>query len=128
LCEEALGVVVVDLRAWILIVALDVDSRPPGKPPVDSILVSFLYFDLWEPFSHHTPPLCPPRSFFFFGGLSIPVTQAIFAHLFSYNIQWSATVKEVERSNFFKEIPKIAKRSGEVLILSFPLYILISFF
>lgn len=49
-------------------------------------------------------------SFFFFGGLSIPVTQAILAHLFSYNIQWSATVKEVERSNFFKEIPKIARR------------------
>jgi hypothetical protein len=41
LCEEALGVVVVDLRAWILIVALDVDPRPPGKPPVDSILVGF---------------------------------------------------------------------------------------
>ncbi|PPQ75054.1 hypothetical protein CVT26_012056 [Gymnopilus dilepis] len=51
-----------------------------------------------------------PFFFFFFGGLSIPVTQAILAHLFSYNIQWSATIKEVERSNFFKEIPKIAKR------------------
>ncbi|KJA18241.1 hypothetical protein HYPSUDRAFT_169359 [Hypholoma sublateritium FD-334 SS-4] len=51
-----------------------------------------------------------PFFFFFFGGLSIPVSQAIFAHLFSYNIQWSATVKEVERSNFFKEIPKIVKR------------------
>lgn len=49
-------------------------------------------------------------SFFFFGGLSIPVTQAILAHLFSYNIQWSATIKEVQRSNFFKEIPKIARR------------------
>ena len=51
-----------------------------------------------------------PYSFFFFGGLSIPVSQAILAHLFSYNIQWSATIKEVQRSNFFKEIPKIAKR------------------
>jgi len=49
-------------------------------------------------------------SFFFFGGLSIPLSQAIFAHLFSYNITWSATIKEVERSNFFKEIPKIIKR------------------
>ena len=49
-------------------------------------------------------------SFFFFGGLSIPVSQAILAHLFSYNITWSATVKEVQRSNFFKEIPKIIKR------------------
>ncbi|KDR70271.1 hypothetical protein GALMADRAFT_255169 [Galerina marginata CBS 339.88] len=51
-----------------------------------------------------------PFFFFFFGGLSIPVSQAILAHLFSYNIQWSATIKEVERSNFFKEIPKIARR------------------
>jgi hypothetical protein len=50
------------------------------------------------------------RSFFFFGGLSIPLSQAILAHLFSYNISWGATKKEVERSNFFKEIPKIAKR------------------
>jgi hypothetical protein len=54
--------------------------------------------------------LAPIRSFFFFGGLSIPVSQAILAHLFSYNITWSATVKEVQRSNFFKEIPKIIKR------------------
>ena len=54
--------------------------------------------------------LAPSYSFFFFGGLSIPVSQAILAHLFSYNIQWSATIKEVQRSNFFKEIPKIARR------------------
>ncbi|KAK7044002.1 hypothetical protein VNI00_008170 [Paramarasmius palmivorus] len=51
-----------------------------------------------------------PFFFFFFGGLSIPVSQSILAHVFSYNITWSATIKEVERSNFFKEIPKIAKR------------------
>ncbi|KAL0059149.1 hypothetical protein AAF712_014121 [Marasmius tenuissimus] len=51
-----------------------------------------------------------PFFFFFFGGLSIPVSQAILAHLFSVNITWSATKKEVERSNFFKEIPKIVKR------------------
>ena len=49
-------------------------------------------------------------SFFFFGGLSIPVSQAILAHLFSYNMTWGATKKEVERSNFFEEIPKILKR------------------
>lgn len=50
------------------------------------------------------------HSFFFFGGLSIPLSGAILAHLFSYNISWGATKKEVERSNFFKEIPKILKR------------------
>ncbi|KAI0051592.1 hypothetical protein FA95DRAFT_1485075 [Auriscalpium vulgare] len=51
-----------------------------------------------------------PFFFFFFGGLSIPLSQAILAHLFSYNMTWSATKKEVERSNFFKEVPKILKR------------------
>jgi hypothetical protein len=48
----------------------------------------------------------------FLGGLSIPLSQAILAHLFSYNMTWSATKKEVERSNFFKEVPKIMKRWG----------------
>lgn len=36
--------------------------------------------------------------------------MAILAHLFSYDITWSATKKEVERSNFFKEVPRILKR------------------
>jgi len=52
-------------------------------------------------------------SFFFFGGLSIPMSQAILAHLFSYNISWQATKKEVERSNFFKEVPKIFRRFAD---------------
>ncbi|KAF8066798.1 glycosyl transferase family group 2-domain-containing protein [Lyophyllum atratum] len=62
-----------------------------------------------------------PFFFFFFGGLSIPVSQAILAHLFSYDISWSATVKEVQRSNFFKEIPKIAKRFWFPILVSFVL-------
>ena len=45
-------------------------------------------------------------SFFFFGGLSIHLSQALLAHLFSYNITWGATKKEVERSNFFvRQLP-----------------------
>ncbi|KAJ6474591.1 glycosyl transferase family group 2-domain-containing protein [Mycena vitilis] len=59
-----------------------------------------------------------PFFFFFFGGLGIPVSQAILAHLFSYNISWSATIKEVQRSNFFKEIPKIFKRFWFPLLVS----------
>ncbi|KAF9234330.1 glycosyl transferase family group 2-domain-containing protein [Melanogaster broomeanus] len=51
-----------------------------------------------------------PFFFFFFGGLGIPLSQAMLAHLFSYNITWTATKKEVERSNFFKEVPRILKR------------------
>ncbi|EJD00578.1 uncharacterized protein FOMMEDRAFT_91587 [Fomitiporia mediterranea MF3/22] len=51
-----------------------------------------------------------PYFFFFFGGLSVHLAQAILAHLFSYNITWGATKKEVERSNFFIEVPKILRR------------------
>lgn len=57
-------------------------------------------------------------SFFFFGGLSVHLSQALLAHLFSYNITWGATKKEVERSNFWLEVPKIAKRFWLALVLS----------
>ena len=63
--------------------------------------------------------LAPIRSFFFFGGLSIHLSQALLAHLFSYNITWGATKKEVERSNFWQEVPKIIERFRVSLILSF---------
>ncbi|KAL4071885.1 glycosyl transferase family group 2-domain-containing protein [Scleroderma citrinum] len=58
-----------------------------------------------------------PFFFFFFGGLSIHLTQALLAHLLSYNMTWGATKKEVERSNFFMEVPKILKRFRVALIL-----------
>jgi len=51
-----------------------------------------------------------PFFFFFFGGLSIHLSQALLAHMFSYNISWGATKKEVERSNFWLEVPKILRR------------------
>jgi hypothetical protein len=56
-------------------------------------------------------------SFIFFGGLSIHLSKAILAHLFSYNITWGATKKEVERSNFFLEVPKILARFRVAFIL-----------
>ncbi|TFK97186.1 glycosyl transferase family group 2-domain-containing protein [Pterulicium gracile] len=58
-----------------------------------------------------------PFFFFFFGGLSIHLSTALLAHLFSYNITWGATKKEVERSNFFIEVPKIWNRFWGVLCL-----------
>ncbi|KAF9813569.1 hypothetical protein IEO21_05501 [Rhodonia placenta] len=58
-----------------------------------------------------------PFFFFFFGGLSIHLSQALLAHLFSYNIAWGATKKEVERSNFWLEVPKILKRFWLALVL-----------
>ena len=37
--------------------------------------------------------------------------------MFSYNITWGATKKEVERSNFWLEIPKILKRFWLSLVI-----------
>jgi len=45
-----------------------------------------------------------------FGGLSLSVSRALLCHMFSINIQWSTTNKEVENSNFFREVPKILNR------------------
>lgn len=58
-----------------------------------------------------------PFFFFFFGGLSIHISVAILAHMFSYNITWGATKKEVERSNFWMEVPKILTRFRVALII-----------
>jgi hypothetical protein len=45
----------------------------------------------------------------FFGGMSLHVSQAILCHMFGIDMSWGATAKEVEFSNFFIEIPKVAK-------------------
>uniref|UniRef100_A0A8H7XRP5 Glycosyltransferase 2-like domain-containing protein n=1 Tax=Psilocybe cubensis TaxID=181762 RepID=A0A8H7XRP5_PSICU len=58
-----------------------------------------------------------PFFWFFFGGLSMHLSAALLAHMFSYNITWGATAKEVERSNFWKEIPIILKRYGRVFFI-----------
>ncbi|KAL4076632.1 glycosyl transferase family group 2-domain-containing protein [Scleroderma yunnanense] len=60
-----------------------------------------------------------PFFFFFFGGLSIHLSVALLAHMFSYNITWGATKKEVERSNFFIEVPRILKRFWLAFFVSF---------
>ncbi|KAJ7692095.1 glycosyl transferase family group 2-domain-containing protein [Mycena rosella] len=48
-----------------------------------------------------------PFFLFFFGGLSIHLSTAILAHMFSYDMTWGSTVKEVERSTFWIEVPRI---------------------
>jgi hypothetical protein len=45
----------------------------------------------------------------FFGGLSFHLNAAILSHLLHLNMQWGATAKEKENSNFFQEVPKIFK-------------------
>ncbi|KAF9021241.1 hypothetical protein BDZ89DRAFT_1103126 [Hymenopellis radicata] len=61
-----------------------------------SILSSLIENVTWIPFF-----------FFFFGGLSIHLSVALLAHLFS----------RLKRSNFFLEVPKIWKRYWPVLVL-----------
>ncbi|KAK3944154.1 glycosyl transferase family group 2-domain-containing protein [Diplogelasinospora grovesii] len=50
-----------------------------------------------------------PMFTIFFGGLSFHVSAALLAHLLHIDMQWGATSKEKENSNFFQEIPKILK-------------------
>ncbi|KAF9448412.1 hypothetical protein P691DRAFT_759933 [Macrolepiota fuliginosa MF-IS2] len=60
-----------------------------------------------------------PFFFFFFAGLSIHLSTALLAHMFSYNITWGATAKEVERSNFWIEVPRILKRYWPTFLFCF---------
>ncbi|KAF9231781.1 glycosyl transferase family group 2-domain-containing protein [Melanogaster broomeanus] len=69
-----------------------------------------------------------PFFFFFFGGLSIHLSVALLAHMFSYNITWGATKKEVERSNFFIEVPRILRRFWFAFALSFACFAMIVVF
>ncbi|KAJ7659258.1 glycosyl transferase family group 2-domain-containing protein [Mycena polygramma] len=75
-----------------------------------SILAALVENSTWVPFF-----------FFFFGGLSIHLTTALLAHMFSYNIQWGATKKEVERSNFWIEVPRIWQRFRMAFCICFAL-------
>lgn len=46
----------------------------------------------------------------FLGGLSLHLACALLAHMFEIDMQWGATAKEYERSNFWQEMPKIFKK------------------
>lgn len=52
------------------------------------------------------------KAFFsiFFTGMSMPMSAALVSHIVGYNMTWSTTVKTVEKSNFFLQIPLIFKR------------------
>jgi len=58
-------------------------------------------------------------SIFFFGGLSIHLSTAILAHMFSYDMSWGSTGKEVERSSFWIEVPRIWQRFKLSFIICF---------
>lgn len=38
------------------------------------------------------------------------ISSALICHMIGYQMTWSATVKTVEASNFFKEVPAILKK------------------
>ncbi|KIS68060.1 uncharacterized protein UMAG_03643 [Mycosarcoma maydis] len=59
-----------------------------------------------------------PYMFIFFGGLSYHVLTALLAHPVGINMSWGATIKDLEDSNFFIEVPLIFKRFWRVLLLS----------
>ncbi|KAJ7235647.1 glycosyl transferase family group 2-domain-containing protein [Mycena haematopus] len=65
-----------------------------------------------------------PFFLFFFGGLSIHLSTAILAHLFSYDMTWGSTVKEVERSTFWIEVPRIWQRFKLSFIICFAVIVM----
>ncbi|KAJ7032096.1 glycosyl transferase family group 2-domain-containing protein [Mycena alexandri] len=69
-----------------------------------------------------------PFFLFFFGGLSIHLSTAILAHLFSYDMTWGSTVKEVERSTFWIEVPLIWKRFKLSFIICFAVIVMMIVF
>ena len=46
----------------------------------------------------------------FLGGISLHLSQALLCHMFSIDMSWGATAKEVENITFFEEIPRVISR------------------
>lgn len=59
-----------------------------------------------------------PYMLIFFGGLSYHVLTALLAHPVGIDMSWGATIKDLEDSNLFIEVPIIFKRFWKVLLLS----------
>lgn len=53
----------------------------------------------------------------FLGGLSMHVSGALLAHMFQIDSSWDSTAKELKKSNFFDEAPKIIKKASVVSCL-----------
>ncbi|KAF2668730.1 hypothetical protein BT63DRAFT_471822 [Microthyrium microscopicum] len=58
----------------------------------------------------------------FFGGLSFHLNLALLSHMFGIDMQWGATQKEVENSNFFMEMPKIWQRFKWMYAIVIPMF------
>jgi len=62
-----------------------------------------------------------PLLFIFLGGVSLHVSQALLAHMFSIDMSWGATSKEAEQVSFFEEIPRVMKRFKWTFVFCFGL-------
>ncbi|SJX63886.1 uncharacterized protein SRS1_14590 [Sporisorium reilianum f. sp. reilianum] len=71
---------------------------------------------LWNLVKEHL--IWIPYMRIFFGGLSYHVLTALLSHPLGINMTWGATLKDLEDSNFFIEVPLIFKRFWKVLLLS----------
>ncbi|PWN47365.1 hypothetical protein IE53DRAFT_321345 [Violaceomyces palustris] len=78
------------------------------RAKVGGIIPLFLEHLIWLPFM-----------FTFFGGMSYHVLTALVAHPVGYNMTWGATVKDLEDSNFFIEVPAILKGFWKPFLLFF---------
>jgi hypothetical protein len=55
----------------------------------------------------------------FYSGLSMQISSALICHMVGYQMTWAATLKTVEVSNFFKEVPAILRKFKFTLPLNF---------
>lgn len=55
----------------------------------------------------------------FLGGISLHVSQAILSHMFSMDMSWGTTAKEVVNTYFFEEIPKLLKKFKSTFLWCF---------
>jgi len=62
-----------------------------------------------------------PVLLIFLGGVSLHVSQALLCHMFSIDMTWGATAKEVDKTSFFKEIPRVLRRFKGTFFLCFVL-------
>ena len=46
----------------------------------------------------------------FLGGISLHVSQALLSHMFSIDMSWGSTAKEVNNTTFFEELPKLLRK------------------
>ena len=46
----------------------------------------------------------------FLGGISLHVSQALLSHMFSIEMSWGSTAKEVTNTTFFEELPKLMNK------------------